>query len=173
MVTVNSQTGQIPGVKDPAGVQNVAKFHEAVHVDRDLSALKTGPQFTLQGFETPPKIVCYRRPEGRRAASNRLFDPNIDRESWAEQAGRAAAVSYEVLFRSDAFRAFIRLRQSGTAAANGERWRLLYQAAEDIGVNSSALVKQLELDGQIVVQKEGGRQVIHPQPGFLTLMEGR
>ncbi len=58
-------------------------------------------------------------------------------------------------------------------ATNGERWALLYRAAEDIGVNRSALVKQLELEGQIVVQKEGGRQVIYPQPSLLVFMEGR
>jgi hypothetical protein len=95
------------------------------------------------------------------------------REFWAEEAGRAAAVSYQALARSGAFQAFVRLRQSGTAAANGERWRLLYLAAEDIGINISALVKQLVLEGQIVIQSESGRQVIHPQPAFLLLMEGR
>ncbi|MDA1220268.1 MAG: hypothetical protein O2909_12675 [Chloroflexi bacterium] len=164
VVTVNSLTEQIPGVKDVTGVQNVAKFHEAVHVDRDLSELKPGPQLLLPEFAPPTKIVCHR--------GIGLSSPSR-REFWAEEAGRAAAVSYEGLARSDAFRAFIRLSQVGSATANGERWTLLYRAAKDIGINISALVKQLELEGQIVVQKEGGRQVIHPQPSFLGLMEGR
>jgi hypothetical protein len=177
LVTINSLTGQIAGVKDASGVQNVAKFHEVVHVDRDLPELKSGPQLSMPELGPPAKIVCHRglgqmRPLGRRPKPGTHWDKSR-REFWAEEAGRAAAVSYEALARSDAFRAFIRLRQVGSVAANGERWTLLYRAAEDIGVNISALVRQLELESQIVVQKEGGRQVIHPQPVFLAFMEGR
>ena len=175
LVTINSLTGKISGVKDATGVQNVAKFHEVVHVDRDLPELNIGPQLSMPELGPPAKIVCHRgfgqmRPSRRqqpRTPGNASW-----REFWAEEAGRAAAVSYEALGRSDAFRAFIRLRQIGSVAANGERWTLLYQAAEDIGVNISALVKQLGLEGQIVVQKEGGRQVIHPQPSLMVIMEG-
>jgi hypothetical protein len=177
VVTVNSLTGAIPGVKDEQGVQNVAKFHEAVHVDRDLPELKFGPQLFMAELGPPPKIVCHRQPSTWKPQSNRsrtgASDKGSRREFWAEEAGRAAAISHEALARSDAFRAFIRLRQSGGAVANRERWRLLYLAAEDIGVNISALVKQLDLEGQIVVQKEGGQRVIHPQPAFLTLMGER
>jgi hypothetical protein len=178
VVTVNSLTGKIPGVKDEAGVQNVAKFHEAVHVDRDLPVLKAGPQASLPGFEPAPRIICYRG-AGQRISWDRVrpthgvVDNASLREFWAEEAGRAAAVSYQALIRSDAFRAFLRLAQSGSVEVNGERWKLLYQAAEDIGVNISALVKQLEVEGRIVVHNEGGRQVIYPQPAFLMLMEGR
>ena len=75
--------------------------------------------------------------------------------------------------RSDAFRAFLRLGPSAGGTANGEKWRLLYRAAEGIAVNISALVKQLGLEGRIAVQKEGGRQVVYTQPAFLTFMEGR
>jgi len=126
LVTVNSLTGKIPGVKDEVGVQNVAKFHEAVHVDRDLPALKAGPQATLPGFEVAPKIVCYRG-AGQRKRWDRLpsgqgvIDSGSLRQFWAEEAGRAAAISYQALARSDAFQGFLRLAQSSGAAANGER----------------------------------------------------
>ena len=177
IVTVNSLTEQIAGVKDAAGVQNVAKFHEVVHVDRDLPELNIGPQLSWQELGPPAKIVCHRgfgqtRPLCRRPKPGSHLDKSW-REFWAEEAGRAAAVSYEALACSDAFRAFIRLRQLGSAVVNSERWTLLYRAAEDIGVNISALIKQFVLEGQIIVQKEGGRQVIHPQPAFLAFMEGR
>jgi hypothetical protein len=177
IVTVNSLTGKIPGVKDEAGVQNVAKFHEAVHVDRDLPELKAGPQLSLPDFAPPTRIVCHRgfnhwKSQGRPSRPGAAGDYSL-REFWAEEAGRAAAVSYQALARLAAFRAFNRLTQMGSAAANGESWRLLRRAAEDIGVNISALVKQLELEGRIIVQKEGGRRVIYPQPAFLLIMEGR
>lgn len=176
VVTVNSLTGKIPGVKDAAGVENVAKLHEAVHVDRDLVSLKPGPQQALPGFGSPDKIVCHRSASHYRAhrprQKSRGQEDGVYREFWAEEAGRAAAVSYAALARSHAFRAFMRLRQASTITANRERWRLLYLAAEDIGVNISALVKQLELEGQIVVEQEGGRQVMYPQPALFSSPEG-
>ena len=56
---------------------------------------------------------------------------------------------------------------------NGEMWRLLNLAAWEIGVNRSALVKQLDLEGRIIVEQKGGRKIIHLQPAFSTLMGGR
>ena len=94
-------------------------------------------------------------------------------EFFAEEAGRAAAVSYNALARSEAFQSFLRLGDYGTTKNNGEAWRLLRLAAGDIGVNRSALVKQLCLDGRMVVDQEGGRKVIHLQPSFSTMMRGR
>src|SRR4051794_18813229 len=35
IVTVNSKTAAIPGVRDVKGVENVAKWHECVHVTTD------------------------------------------------------------------------------------------------------------------------------------------
>ena len=166
----------LPIIRIAEGVQNVAKFHEVVHVDRDLPELKSGPQLSMPEFGPPTRIVCHRRPSTWNSWGNTSrvgVGGNVSRrEFWAEEAGRAAAISYEALAHSDAFRGFIRLRQVSNAAVNGERWRLLYLAAEHIGVNISALVKQLDLEGQIVIQKEGGRRVIYPQPAFLTLMGG-
>ena len=52
-------------------------------------------------------------------------------------------------------------------------WRLLNLAAWEIGVNRSALVKQLDLERRIIVEQKGGRKIIHFQPAFSTLMGGR
>ena len=82
VVTVNSFTGQIPGVKDVEGIQNVAMLHEAVHVERDISELKSGPQLTLPDFGPPTKIVCHRdfrnwrRPGERFSSSGDI--PEVD-----------------------------------------------------------------------------------------------
>ncbi len=118
VVTVNSFTGQIPGVKDVEGIQNVAMLHEAVHVERDISELKSGPQLTLPDFGPPTKIVCHRdfrnwrRPGERFSSSGDI--PESMREFFAEEAGRAAAVSYQALSRSEAFQGFCRLGDKGT-----------------------------------------------------------
>ena len=177
VVTVNSFTGQIPGVKDVEGIQNVAMLHEAVHVERDISELKSGPQLTLPDFGPPTKIVCHRdfrnwrRPGERFSSSGDI--PESMREFFAEEAGRAAAVSYQALSRSEAFQGFCRLGDKGTTKDNGEMWRLLNLAAWEIGVNRSALVKQLDLEGRIIVEQKGGRKIIHLQPAFSTLIGGR
>ena len=52
-------------------------------------------------------------------------------------------------------------------------WRLLNLSAWEIGVNRSALVKQLDREGRIIVEQKGGRKIIHLQPAFSTLMGGR
>ena len=177
VVTVNSFTGQIPGVKDVEGIQNVAMLHEAVHVERDISELKSGPQLTLPDFGPPTKIVCHRgfsnwrRPGERFSSSGDI--PESLREFFAEEAGRAAAVSYTALSRSEAFQAFLRLGGKATTKDNGEMWRLLNLAAGNIGVNRSAVVKQLQLEGRIIVEQEVGRKVIHLQPSLVTMMAGR
>ena len=157
-VTVNKLTADIPGVVDAEGVQNVAKFHELIHVVCDVGVLRERQQFRLTGFEGPDRIVCFRQGFGRSR------DQEVaQREFWAEEAGRAAAVCHASLNRSQAYTALIELRPS-QQIRNDEAWRLLYQAAADIGVNRSALVTQLEAEGRISVGKEGGRQVLRVQP---------
>jgi hypothetical protein len=52
LVTVNALTSHIPGVIDAEGVQNVAKFHEMVHVERHRALLKHGSRLPLS--ETGP-----------------------------------------------------------------------------------------------------------------------
>lgn len=177
VVTINSLTGQILGVKDSLGVQNVAKLHEAVHVARDLPGLKSGPQLPLAGIDPSFRIACYRR-AGAKNGANVLPDPlnsvgsDSTREFWAEEAGRAAAVSHRALALSPAFRNFVTLAPKVGRGINGEKWRLLYLAAADIGLNVSALVKQLRLEGRIVTEMEGGKTMIYGQPLLLEVSEG-
>jgi hypothetical protein len=177
VVTINSSTHQIPGVKDPLGVQNVAKLHEAIHVARDLPGLKSGPQLPLAGVDPPFRIACYRR-AGAKNGPNVKPDPlnsvasDTTREFWAEEAGRAAAVSHRALAMSPAFRNFVTLAPKVGRGINGEKWRLLYLAAADIGVNVSALVKQLRLEDRIATEIEGGKTMVYGQPLLLEVSEG-
>ena len=56
-------------------------------------------------------------------------------------------------------------------ADSANAWPLLYQAADDIGVNITALVKQLELEGRIALVREGGRDLVYVQPKLTEQME--
>ena len=98
-----------------------------------------------------------------------LSQDDYFREFWAEEAGRAAAVSYTALSCSEPFRAFLTLPWPGAKRTNSIRWRLLNWAAEEIGVNRSALIKQLELDGLIVVQGIAGCHMVYPEHRLLAL----
>jgi hypothetical protein len=159
VVTINTLTKDMQGVKDADGVENVGKWHEGIHVVRDMETLRPGPQPPLPGFDLPATLVCYRKPETSPRTHNMT-----SREFWAEEAGRAAAVCFAALGRSKAFRALIGPRRR----SNAEMWRLLYEAAWDIGVNRSALVTQLGREGRIVVQEENGRKVLYIQASLTT-----
>lgn len=163
VVTVNSLTGSIPGVRDGPGVQNVGEWHEAIHVVDDLNMLRPGASAAFPGFEVPLRIVCYRY-GGARGSPEAAA-----REFWAEEAGRAAAVSFEALARTEAFQTLCQAasKSSGPVARG---FPLLYDAAEDIGVNVTALVKQLTLEGWIVAAKESGRHVVYVQPRLRELV---
>ena len=164
LVTVNSRIGEIEGVKDAEGVANVTVWHETVHVERDLAALRRGPQTAFPGMGPTGPVACYRDPRagGLRGAALR-------REVFAEEAGRAAAVSWPHLRRTDGFRDFMDLANRGRASGTAG-WPPLYRAAEAIGVNISALVKQLEAEGFVIVDRSGDRPLLHPQPGLGTLL---
>jgi len=167
VVTVNELTSMIPGVKDAIGVQNVGKFHELIHVDQDLDEIRPNNQNTLPGFETPSRIRCYRESAITRSSRGSEWK----REFWAEEAGRAAAVSYSALTRSDSFMGLSKASYGATMLSNAELWRLLYLSAEEIGVNISALVTQLSLEGWISVDRIGGRNIINVQRSLINLME--
>ena len=69
LVTVNSRTREIEGVKDPEGVSNVGVWHEVMHVQRDLSTIRVGPQTAFDGMIPNLTIACYRyRPRTAPAA---------------------------------------------------------------------------------------------------------
>jgi hypothetical protein len=150
VVTINSLTKKISGVRDAQGVQNVAKWHEAIHVMDDERELRRPVGDMLPGFGKPPAFICFRggdrpRPEG--------FD---QREFWAEEAGRAAAVSHEALAKSPAFRRFLAASAGDGFGEARNGWPRLYDAARDIGVNITALTKQLELEGRLSLVKTAG-----------------
>jgi hypothetical protein len=161
-VTVNSMTADIEGVRDAEGVQNVAKWHETMHVVDDLHVVRLELQRTLPGF-TAPKIVCHRSPEVGLAPEVRK------REFLAEEAGRAAAVCHEALAQSEAFLELCHLA-ARSCGPIPQAWPLLYRSAADIGVNISALTRQLSLEGRISLQGPGGREV-HVQPALIRLVK--
>lgn len=163
VVSVNAHTEAIGGVKDAAGVQNVAKWHEAIHAIADIDVLRNPPQQAFAGFDVVPAIVCYRGPKNVLTAR----DDEAAREFWAEEAGRAAAVSIEALQRSGPFTALMRAAGRSTGAVSGA-WPMLYEATAEIGVNITALVKQLQLEGLIVIERHGDRNDVLVQS---TLIE--
>lgn len=166
VVTINSRLAEIDGVKDAHGVENVAKWHEAIHVIRDLGSLAAPASRMFDGFDRPAQIVCLRS-AGQRLRS--FGGETTDREFMAEEAGRAAAVSMPALRRSAAFCALLR-SANRTAGTVPNAWAFLYEAAEEIGVNISALVKQLSLEGLITLVREDGRDLVHVQPALSEWM---
>ena len=161
IVTVNSQTANMTGVRDVQGVENVAKWHECIHVTKDKPSGALS-QLWLEGFATSERVVCRRGRQTDHSAEVAA------REFWAEEAGRAAAVSLKHLRRSESF---LHLIDGNGRLANSEAWTYLYQAASDIGVNISALVTQLEAEALIVVERRDGRNVVHVQPSLASLVE--
>jgi hypothetical protein len=163
VVLVNSDIAEIDGVRDAEGVENVALWHECIHLVRDIAALVRPATVPLPGFDEPYAIVCYRG-AGRASGSSQ----QVEQEFWAEEAGRAAAVSIEALRQTDAF---CRLLQDARRASGPVRhaWPLLYQSASAIGVNISALIKQLTYEGLIVVDGLGGRSTVTVQPALTGL----
>ncbi len=162
VVTINNRIREMPGVIDYTGIENVAKWHEIDHILEDGPTLKAQRPLALPGFGGGGRIVCFRSDETARSSAD------WKREFGAEEAGRAAAVSYVALARSAAFRHFA--SKSGRVPGN-VGWPLLQQAAKDIHVNRTALAKQLQLEGRIVVQEEDGRQVLYVQRGLAEYVE--
>lgn len=160
---MNTLSSRIPGVRDAAGVDNVGKWHEAIHVVRDLDVVRVQPQDTLPGFEAPRLIACHR------GAESSLTPQVRAREFWAEEAGRAAA-SFPALTRSESFQ---RLCEAASRVSGPvpQGFPLLYEAAKDIGVNITALVKQLTLEGRIAVSQDLGRRTVHVQPSLMELLD--
>ena len=164
VVTVNTFSGLIPGVKDARGVDNVGKWHEAIHIVRDLHVVRVGAQPAFPGFETPPLVTCHR------GVKRSLAPECREREFWAEEAGRAAAVSFVALARSESFQTLCEIASRVTGPVPGG-FPLLYEAAKEIGVNITALVRQLTLEGRIEVRQESGRRAVYVQPSLIQLLD--
>ena len=154
---MNSLTRDIEGVKDPGGVQASGIWHEMIHVERDLHLLRVGPQAALPGMVMNQKIACYR------AAAVVIPERRSMHEYFAEEAGRAAAVSYPHLAQTESFRRLSDLARR-RLASNSTGWRLIYESAAAIGVNGPALVKQLREEGFIAVERMDGRNILYAQP---------
>lgn len=159
-VTVNTRIAEMPGVKDAAGVACVAKWHESIHVDRDLSPQVSRArkyQMGLPGLEdwAPRLVVCRRLPGGRGG--------DAELEFIAENAAIAAAIAGPDLARCPTFQEFMALARGGGPLPQ-YAWPLLYQTAAFIGVNISALVKYGGYRGWFRVEALGGRNRIFAAP---------
>ena len=163
-VTINSDTASIAGVKDVEGVQNVAKWHEAIHVVDHSSVLRDpSSQLLLDGFAPKPPIICYR---SGAAQTKRTSQEEVAREFWAEEAGRAAAVSLPALRRTQPFIELLE-RASRSDGPVRSAFPLLYQASEAIGVNISALIKQLQGERLIAIERNGSDNLVFVQSHLL------
>ena len=137
--------------------------YDALPLTVFLPTLRRGPQTAFAGMRPRALIACYRDPQ-----AGRLRGEALRREVFAEEAGRAAAVSFPHLLRDPGFRDFLDGATRGRASRTAG-WRTLYRAAAQIGVNISALVRQLEAEGFLRVDRSGERPVLHPQPGLGNL----
>ncbi|MDP8921558.1 MAG: hypothetical protein M3O34_01620 [Chloroflexota bacterium] len=137
VVTINTRIAEMARVKDPAGVRIVAIGHEAVHVDQHLNpspSSSVAEQLVLPelDLEVPQVIMC--RSAG---GAGRAGQPA--QEFLAENAALAMTIALPDLQRCAAFAAFQRLAGDG-GDLGGAGWQLLYQVAEFVGVNITALV---------------------------------
>lgn len=163
-VYVNSNANEIAGVGDAEGVSNVALWHEGIHIVSDMDVLREAAQQSLPGLDVEVQVVC------RRGLARSTSSAEVAREFWAEEAGRAAAVSLPALHLSEPFLELLDLAGRTPGPVN-RGFPLLYEAAKDIGVNISALVTQLQHEGLIVVEREDGRSRLHVQPTLLIRIE--
>ncbi|MBI4496681.1 MAG: hypothetical protein HY689_02135 [Chloroflexi bacterium] len=163
-VTINSRISEMPGVKDAAGVAYRTKWHESIHVTDDVSAdsdqAANRPLF-LPGFEedTPRLIVC------RKNRSTNGGGAEAAREFTAEHASLAAAIADEDLARSQAFQEFQHLIAEGGELPNWG-WRLLYESAEFIGINPTALVDYLQQRGLFHITPRNGKKRLVANPSL-------
>jgi hypothetical protein len=148
-VAINSRADRIRGVRDVEGVQRVAAWHEAIHVAEDADAVRSEFQGLLPGLDLPAENILYREKKTYR------YDSEKAREFRAEEAGRAAAVSIWVVERCDSWQHFLARGEEHPTREVVGGWRLLYRVAEEIGVNITALVKQLEFEDHIRVERQG------------------
>lgn len=159
-VSINSRIAKMPGVKDAAGVSHVTKWHESLHIERDLAMNPSDSPYLQLGFpgidsQLPRLIVC------RNTRSN---DSIIaEREFIAENAAVAAAIASSDLNRCPAFVRFRRLAvKGGDLGSTG--WQLLYQTAGDIGVNITALVSYFERRGLYRIESHDGKRSLIANP---------
>lgn len=169
-VTINTRIAEMERVKNPTPVEHVALWHEDIHIDVDFPAAPPAElgaiQLSLPDMELPrPQLImCRRGPFG--------FGPEAEREFRAENAALAAAIAGPDLVRCEAFLSFENLAQRG-GELGSQGWLLLYEVAECIGVNVSALVRYLTYRGLIHVEADGERQRLYGSNRFAGRLEWR
>jgi hypothetical protein len=157
-VSINSRMAEMERVKDVAGIRLAAEFHETIHIVRDFptdSGIEVGGQAQLPGLTVarPELVVC----RGTRDALDR---EERARESFAENAGTAAAICREDLIRCPEYLEFLELMSRGGEPGK-YGWKLLYAVARFIGVNGSLLAKFWQQQG-IMELGAGGRILAQP-----------
>ena len=78
-------------------------------------------------------------------------------------AGARAATTLAKFFVEEGVSAKTDRLDKRQLASGSAGWRALYAAAEAIGVNISALVKQLEEEGVLHVERTGHGSTLYPQ----------
>jgi hypothetical protein len=161
-VTINSRIGEMSNVKYVDGIIYVAKWHESIHVARDMDVGESERrrlQPFLPGLDAgyPRQIAC-RWADGRRRPL-----PAI--EFIAENAAVAVAIAGSDLARCPSFDEFRRLAVRG-GDMRGRGWHLLYETAAFIGVNPTVLVRYLEQRGVVRVEVEDERRRLIAAPQF-------
>lgn len=161
LVTINTRIAQIPGVKDVDGVAYAAKWHESIHIPRDIACTaQPAPWQTPHHREAAepaaPLVVCRATTRGGTAEER-------DREFIAETAGLAAAIAGADLARCVQFRDFqARFATGGDTGWVG--WTLLRDVAAFLGVNRTALCTYLGQRGFITIVRKGDRQQLIAAP---------
>ena len=160
VVTVNSRIADMPGVKDAAGVRTVAVAHEAMHVDRDFAPANANLPVQLVlpevAVSDTPVIIC--RSAG---GAGRAGQPA--QEFMAENGALAMVIALPDLKQCAAFVEFRRLASYG-GELGGTGWRLLYDIAEFLGVNISALVTYFKHRNLCYVVPDGRKQRLMAAP---------
>jgi hypothetical protein len=157
LVSINQRIGEMEWVKDSAGVASLAKWHESIHVVKDVQ-----PSSPLVR-QLPMALPTVQSQEYRLIACRKIgaYDhvSADEREFIAENAALAAAVCPADLVRSAAF-----LELQGLAARGGNittpGWSLLAAAASDIGVNRAALFRYFQQHGSLTTVREAGSKLL-------------
>jgi hypothetical protein len=155
VVSINQRIGEMKWVKDPAGIAYLAKWHESLHVARDVRSVNRLVRQLPMSLHTVAGqkyrlIVCRKIGTPDEAGAD-------ERELMAENAALAAAISPLDLARSQAFMELQELAaRGGDITTPG--WSILARSASDIGVNRTVLFRYFQQRGQMTAISQSGRQ---------------
>lgn len=141
VITLNSRTAEIWGVKDAAGELYMDRWHEGTHVARDLPALQR-TRAQSNSATTEERLVLFRC-AGRFPAEERT------RELFAETAAHAAAICSADMMRSRNFVEFLQMAPKRDPLGLQDVGRLK-RTAHDIGLSWRAFAMGLRHFGLLV-----------------------